>query len=133
FAVYGLQLAAAHLRLLPERDPHPHLYRMLRLIVDHLDDALAAAELMARFELMMLEDLGVGLDLGCCAATGWTEDLVYVSPKTGRAVSREAGEPWADRLLPLPQFLLGGERAVPDAASLAGSFRLTGYFLTRHV
>lgn len=133
FAVFGLQLAAAHLRLLPERDPHPQLYRMLRLIVDHLDDAAAAAELMARFELMMLEDLGFGLDLDSCAATGTTQELVYVSPKSGRAVSREAGSPWADRLLPLPGFLTRGERTVPDAASLAGSFRLTGYFLMRHV
>ena len=130
-AAFGLQLAAAHLRLLPERDPHPVLYRMLRLTVDHLDDPASAAELMARFELLVLEELGFGLDLSACAATGRSDDLAFVSPKTGRAVSREAGAPWAERLLPLPAFVAGGGR--PPFDQVMQCFRLTGHFLDRHV
>ncbi len=132
-ALYGLQLAAAHLRLLPERDSHPVLYRMLGLIVDHLDEPRAAAELMARFEMLVLEELGFGLDLSACAATGARQDLIYVSPRTGRAVSREAGLPWADRLLSLPGFLACEERVEPQPGELSNSFRLTGHFLARHV
>lgn len=132
-AVHGLQLAAAHLRLLAERDPHIALYRMLDLIIAHFEDAQAAAELMARFELLVLEELGFGLDLSVCAATGTRLDLVYVSPRTGRAVSRSAGEPWAEKLLGLPDFLRRSERSDPNFAQLEASFRLTGYFLARHV
>ena len=65
---------------------------------------------MARFELQLLSELGFGLDLESCAATGSTAELVYVSPKSGRAVSRAAGEPWRDKLLRLPAFLGEGER-----------------------
>jgi len=132
-AVYALQTLAAHLRLIPERDSHPGLYEMLAIAVAHLDEPLLAGELVARFELRVLEELGFGLDLTECAATGSRVDLVYVSPKTGRAVSREAGQPWADRMLSLPVFLLpfGGGRAEVEAVEAA--FRLTGHFLARHV
>src|SRR5687768_13297047 len=130
---FGLALAAGHLRLLPERDPHPRLYAALSVMLDCLDRPLLGAELMARFELLLLDEFGFGLDLGRCAATGATEDLVFVSPKSGRAVSRAAGEPYAERLLGLPGFLLGrhGENVGPDG--LADAFDLTGYFLERHV
>src|SRR5690606_8298420 len=100
-AVYGLQTLAAHLRLLPERDPHEDLYRTLALLVAHLDEPAAAGELIVRFELLVLDELGFGLDLARCAATGRGDDLAFVSPKSGRAVSREAGQPWAERMLPL--------------------------------
>lgn len=132
-AVYGLQLLAAHLRLLPERDPHLRLYETLKLLIGHLDDAASAAELVIRFELALLDDLGFGLDLSRCAASGSRDELVYVSPKTGRAVSRQAGEPWHDRLLQLPGFLGPGAGRPSDPAALDQAFRLTGYFLTRHV
>ena len=95
-AVYGLLTLAAHLRLLPERDPHAALYETLAIVIEHLGDPRSAAELVARFELLVLEELGFGLDLTRCAATGSVDDLAYVSPKTGRAVSREAGKPWQD-------------------------------------
>jgi DNA repair protein RecO (recombination protein O) len=130
---FGLALAGAHLRLLPERDPHPRLYEALTAVLDHLDHPGLAAELMVRFELMLLDELGFGLDLDVCAATGATDDLVYVSPKSGRAVSLEAGEPYRDKLLPLPAFLAGPATGEVEAAEIGAAFLLTGYFLERHV
>ncbi|MEJ8308421.1 DNA repair protein RecO [Agrobacterium larrymoorei] len=132
-AVYGVQAMGALLRLLPERDPHPHLYRALDVILDNLSDPADAGELFVRFELAVLNDLGFGLDLTECAATGIRSDLIYVSPKTGRAVSRAAGAPYADRMLALPPFL--GEAHAPsaDCQSLTAAFRLTNHFLNRHV
>jgi DNA repair protein RecO (recombination protein O) len=132
-ALYGIQLLAGLLRLLPERDSHPELYEATAAIVDWLDDPAIAGALLARFEMNMLDELGFGLDLEQCAATGGTEDLVYVSPRTGRAVSRAAGESYRDRLLKLPGFLVGEETARPGADDIAAAFRLTGYFLSRHV
>jgi DNA repair protein RecO (recombination protein O) len=126
-------LLAAHLRLLPERDPHWKLYETLRLLISHLADPEAAAELVIRFELMLLDELGFGLDLDQCAATGRNDELAYVSPKTGRAVSREAGAPWSDRLLPLPAFLKPGSGQRGDLPAIEDAFRLTGFFFARHV
>ena len=88
---------------------------------------------LVRFELAMLAELGFGLDLSRCAATGAADDLGYVSPKSGRAVSRTAGEPWHDRLLPLPAFLLDDAPARPSAGELAEGFAVTGFFLGRYV
>jgi DNA repair protein RecO (recombination protein O) len=130
---FGLALAGAHLRLIPERDPHPRLYEALQLLLDHLDRPQAAGELMVRFELLLLDELGVGLDLETCAATGSRENLAFVSPKSGRAVSREAGAPYGDRLFSLPAFLAGEADAAVDRASLDEAFQLTGAFLLRHV
>jgi DNA repair protein RecO (recombination protein O) len=106
-ALYGVGALALHLRLLPERDPHPGLYAAAIFLLDHLDEASLAPALFIRFELMLLAELGYGLDLSGCAATGQPDDLHYVSPKSGRAVSRVAGAPYHDRLLPLPGFLRG--------------------------
>lgn len=131
--VYGLQACAAHLRLLPERDPHPRLYETLGILLDHLDDPEGAGELFLRFELMVLDELGFGLDLSRCAATGVSEDLAWVSPKSGRAVSRQAGEPWADKLLVLPAFLLRVTNQRADGEALERAFALTAYFFARHV
>src|SRR5690606_20338778 len=132
-AVYGLQTLAAHLRLLPERDPHANLYDTLLVLLEHLEEPEVAGELVVRFELLLLEALGFGLDLARCAATGQVEDLAYVSPKSGRAVSREAGKPWADRMLPLPAFLQRGARLHADPTALEDAYRLTAFFLERHV
>jgi DNA repair protein RecO (recombination protein O) len=132
-AAFGLALAGAHLRLLPERDPHPRLYEALAVLLDCLDRVALAGELMVRFEMLMLDELGFGLDLDSCAATGSREDLVYVSPRSGRAVSRAAGLPHADKLLSLPGFLTGRTGATIDDAALKEGFRLTGAFLERHV
>ncbi len=132
-AVYGVQAMGALLRLLPERDPHPHLFEALGIILGNLHEPLDAGELFVRFEIAVLEDLGFGLDLTRCAATGATGQLHFVSPKSGRAVSREAGIPWQDKLLPLPTFLAEGSRHAADPDSLEDAFKLTGFFLNRHV
>ena len=107
--IYGTQTLASHLRLLPERDAHARLYDMAGALLDNLSDARMAGELMVRFEARLLEELGFGLDLTRCASTGATDDLVFVSPKSGRAVSRAGAQGYEDRLLPLPAFLLTGE------------------------
>ena len=131
-AVYGVTHLAALMRLLPERDPHEGLYDALSEILGRLDDAGAAAPMVVRFELQLLAELGFGLDLTQCAATGAQEELDYVSPKSGRAVSRAAGSPYAERMLRLPAFLREQE-ASPQGRDLADGFALTGFFLTRHV
>lgn len=125
--LYLSQLVCEHLRLLPERDPHDRLLGMALRLIDGPLDGVA----LARFELALLDDLGFGLDLTECAATGVTEDLTHVSPKSGRAVSREAAEPYKDRLLKLPSFLHARGNASPD--DIRAAFRLTGHFLDAHV
>jgi len=131
--LYALQLAAAHLRLLPERDPHQGLFETLAIILEHCDDPLISGELLLRFEVMMLEELGFGLDLKRCAATGSGDNLAYVSPKSGRAVSRDAGAPWADKLLAMPPFMISSTVRAASLAELTDAFRLTSFFFTRHV
>ncbi len=132
-AVYGVQAMGALLRLLPERDPHPHLYDALEVILDNLHNPADAGELFVRFELAVLNDLGFGLDLAECAATGARTDLAYVSPKSGRAVSRAAGAPWADKMFVLPAISRPEGNQAADFDSLSAAFRLTGFFLHRHV
>ncbi|KEA07435.1 DNA repair protein RecO [Agrobacterium rhizogenes] len=132
-AVYGVQAMGALLRLLPERDPHPYLYDALDVILENMQNPMDAGELFVRFELAVLNELGYGLDLGECAATGVRDDLAFVSPKTGRAVCRTAGAPWADKMLALPPFLAAGTVQAANGESLAAAFRLTGFFLHRHV
>ncbi|MBO88372.1 MAG: DNA repair protein RecO [Rickettsiales bacterium] len=115
---------------LPEREPHPNLFTSLQALLSVLPTAEWAAAYVA-WELFLLEELGFGLDLTACAATGVIHDLIYVSPKSGRAVSRAAGEDYRDKLLPLPQFLIGRGDARGNAIS--DGLRLTAYFLERHV
>jgi DNA repair protein RecO (recombination protein O) len=132
-AVHGVTYLAALCRLLPERDPHPAVFMELGDILDHCDERIAAAVLVSRFELNLLAELGFGLDLSVCAATGAKSDLVYVSPKSGRAVSRHAGEPWRDKLLRLPEFLQAAGPVAPHADEIVAAFALTGFFLARDV
>jgi DNA repair protein RecO (recombination protein O) len=133
-AVYGVTHLGSLVRLLPERDPHENIFEMVEGALDDFDDARHAATHLARFELAMLAELGFGLDLSTCAASGATEDLIYVSPKSGNAVSRGAGEPWRDKLLRLPAFLRDDEVVeVPSDEDLRDGFALTGTFLLRHV
>ncbi len=115
---------------LPEREAHPALWDATRALLDALPSE-SWATVYVHWELALLRELGFGLDLSACAATGVTEELCWVSPKSGRAVSRQAGEPWRTKLLPLPAFLLaGGEGRAED---LLAGLALTGYFLDRHV
>jgi DNA repair protein RecO (recombination protein O) len=130
-AVHGVTHLAALCRLLAEREPHTTIYGTLDAILDQLDDPLVAAAAIARFELAFLAELGFGLDLESCAATGTTADLVYVSPRSGRAVSRAAGEAYRDKLMALPAFLRDDDVSA-SAADLAAAFVLTGFFLDRH-
>ena len=131
-ALAGLHYLGQLARLLPERDPHERVYETLTLIAGRLDDAALAPALVARFEAQLLAECGFSLDLSECAATGTRDSLVYVSPRTGRAVSAAAGAPFRDRLLPLPAFLReGGLEAMPSAEEVADGFRTTGHFLAR--
>jgi DNA repair protein RecO (recombination protein O) len=128
-AIGSLATLAKHL---PERDPHPQLYYGALEVLGAFEDAGAWPTLLVRWEMLLLQDLGFGLDLSECAATGTDADLIYVSPKSGRAVSRDAGQPYSDRLLQLPRFLLEDDAAPTPADVLAG-FMLTGHFLERDV
>jgi DNA repair protein RecO (recombination protein O) len=129
--LYASQLLCDHLRLLPERDPHDRLLGMAVVALEGERSPRSLGAAIARFELTLLDELGFGLDLSACAVTGTTEDLTHVSPKSGRAVSREAAEPYLPRLLELPAFLVDGGDA--NARDLAAAFRLTGHFLDAHV
>ena len=129
--VYGVTHLAALCRLLPERDPHRELHAHLTEVLELLDEPLVAAAAMVRFELQILAELGFGLDLESCAATGTGNDLEFVSPKSGRAVSRLAAAPWQDRLFRLPAFL--SAEVEPSSNDIADGFALTGFFISRRV
>jgi len=134
--IYGIQMLASHLRLLPERDPHQQLYNAALVLLDNFEHPEIAASLMVRFELAMLEELGFGLELNKCASTGQQDQLVYVSPKSGRAVSKIAGAPYAERMLSLPGFLNRHEQdwaKVPQSNQIEAGFKLSGFFLERHI
>ncbi|MBN8889157.1 MAG: DNA repair protein RecO [Rhodospirillales bacterium 70-18] len=121
---------------LPEREPHPRVFDGLLHLLARLPQGAAQLSALIRWEADLLSDLGYGLDLASCAATGATTGLAYVSPKSGRAVSAEGAGTWADRLLPLPALLLPPTplRNAPDTpADWHAGLRLTGHFLARDV
>jgi DNA repair protein RecO (recombination protein O) len=131
----GLNTLTALARLLPEREPHGPLYDATNMVLQALCEGDHWPALLVRWELGLLNELGFGLDLETCASTGVSSHLIYVSPKSGRAVSRNAGEPYKDKLLLLPGFLLpgNGNGADPGQDDIAHGFLLTGYFLDKHV
>ncbi|MFL6862703.1 MAG: DNA repair protein RecO [Allosphingosinicella sp.] len=117
---------------LPEAQPYPRLFEALDGLLAAVEAAPRArswAAALVRYELLLLTELGFGLDLGECAATGSTEDLAFVSPKSGRAVSREGAGAYRDRLFRLPPFLAGGGEA--DWPDVFDGLRITGHFLAR--
>lgn len=120
---------------LPEREPHGNVYEAAEILLDAIltEDFTHWASLFVRWEAGLLEALGFGLDLSQCAATGSLDDLAYVSPKSGRAVSAQAGEPYRDRMFRLPGFLLGSQNAEPSMADIAEGLRLTEHFLLDRV
>ncbi len=132
-ALAGVNSLAALLQVLPERDPHPKLFGAALECLQRAGSAVFPASLV-HFELRYLHELGFGLNLSKCAATGRSDDLAYVSPRSGQAVTREAGEPYRDKLLPLPGFLLiGSEAANPGERDIIAGLTMTGYFLDTHV
>lgn len=117
---------------LPEAQPYPHLYEALDGLLSAVEAAPSAkgwATALVRYELLILNELGFGLDFSECAATGARSDLAFVSPKSGRAVSAGAAVEYADRLFPLPPFLLGGGAA--EWKDILSGLRITGHFLAR--
>ncbi|MDW4500521.1 DNA repair protein RecO [Sulfitobacter sp. D35] len=116
---------------LPDREPHPALYARTEALLDLLGEEDLWPLAYLRWELGLLEEMGYGLDLTRCAVTGTQEDLVYVSPKSGRAVSRAGAGDWADRMLPLPE-VLRGLGAAPDT-EIAQGLQTTGYFFDAHL
>jgi DNA repair protein RecO (recombination protein O) len=114
---------------LPEREPQPRIFEGLLHLIPRLPLGEAVLTELIEWELVVLSDLGYGLDFSMCAVTGRTDGLAYVSPKTGRAVTPDGAGEWADRLLPLPGFLT--RSAPPDAAGWRDGLRLTGHFLAR--
>lgn len=127
-ALAGLNALCGLLQFsLAERDPHPEFYDQTLLVFDLLADSPAWPLAYVQWELALLEEMGFGLDLTSCAVTGNTQELIYVSPRTGRAVSKDGAGEWADRLLPLPACL----RGVGDGTleGVGDGLRTTGHFL----
>ncbi|UOA33390.1 DNA repair protein RecO [Sulfitobacter sp. DSM 110093] len=130
-ALAGLNAVTALLSFcLPEREPHPALYRRTEALLDMLGQGDVWPLAYLKWELRLLEEMGYALDLESCAVTGVTEGLIYVSPKSGRAVSAKGAGEWADRLLPLPAVLDGG---AGSDAEIAQGLVTTGHFLTAHL
>lgn len=120
--------------LLPEGHPYPRIHPMLGSVLDLAelqDDRTIMLAALARFELLLLAELGFGLDLSTCAATGQTHELAFVSPKTGRAVSAAAGQPYSDRLFRLPALLMSSGPA--DAPDVTDALRITRHFVERNL
>jgi len=132
-ALAGLSAAAAVTAgALPEREPHPGAFLALEALIQALGDGDIWPAVFVRFEAGLLAELGFGLDLSKCAVTGGADDLVWVSPRTGRAVSAAAGEPYKDRLLALPPFLLSAQGRLRPGDIGAG-LALSGHFLASFV
>jgi DNA repair protein RecO (recombination protein O) len=132
-ALAGLSSAAAVLTAaLPEREPQPGAFLAFEALMEAFGRPEIWPAVLVRFEAGLLEILGFGLDLGRCAVTGSTDDLAWVSPRTGRAVSAQAGEPWKDRLLPLPRFLISAQEPI-QPGDIGAGLAITGRFLEQFV
>lgn len=132
-ALAGLAAAAAVAQgALPEREAHPGAFLAFEALMGAFEIPAVWPAIFVRFEAGLLEDLGFGLDLVSCAVTGSVDDLVWVSPRTGRAVSSDAGRPYADKLLKLPPFMLGAQAGLAEGDVRSG-LDLTGHFLEQFV
>jgi len=128
----GVSSMCAMLQVTSERQAYPRLYDTVMVLLEELGEAEVWLPLLVRFEMALLEEVGFGLDLSCCAATGATTELTHLSPRSGRAVSLTAAQPYLDQLFDLPNFLLNAQAAAPLDEIIAG-FTLTGHFLERRV
>lgn len=127
-------LCAVAMAVLPEREPHRALFEATEVVLEELGRGSGTwPALIVRWELGLLEELGYGLDLRACAVTGGRDDLAFVSPRSGRAVSRAAGRDFEAKLLRLPPFLLGSQAGVADRSEIRQGLALTGYFIGRHL
>lgn len=124
-------LCAIARETLPEREGFALVYDAFEILLANLDNPDIWPALFVQWEAGLLTAMGYGLDLGSCAATGTNDNLVYVSPRSGRAVSASAGEPYHDKMLALPSFMIGGRFITPE--DIAAGLRLTGYFLETRV
>ncbi|WP_396593071.1 DNA repair protein RecO [Brevundimonas sp. R86498] len=132
-ALTGLAAAAAVAQgALPEREPHPAAFLAMEALMGAFVLPEVWPAIFVRFEAGLLEDLGFGLDLSRCAVTGSMDDLIWVSPRTGRAVSADAGAPYADKLLRLPPFMLGAQAGLAEG-DIGLGLDLTGHFLEQFV
>jgi DNA repair protein RecO (recombination protein O) len=135
-ALIGLNaLTAIVIATLPEREAHNSIHKASELLLDAIasQDFAHWGTLFVRWEAGLLDELGFGLDFSECAATGTREDLEFVSPRSGRAVSRSAAAPYKERMLELPQFLLGSQNSEPTMADIRAGLKLTGNFLLERV
>jgi len=132
FALTGLSAACSVAGILPEREAHAGLFEAFTVLLDTMEGSDIWPAVFVRWELGLLSELGFGLDLTQCAATGTRDDLAYVSPRSGGAVSRAAGAPYADRLFRLPQFLVGSQAGLNEPDDVAEGLKITGHFLERH-
>ena len=128
----GLSSLCALMLITPERQAYPRLFDTVQIVLSALDDEALWPVLLARFEMALLDEVGFGLDLSSCAATGSIEQLEYVSPRSGRAVSRDAAQPYLDKMFPLPSFLTDPS-AEAEPEDVRHAFELTGHFLERRV
>lgn len=132
-ALAGLaSMSALLLEVTAERQPCLGLFEASDLLLDAMGNYQNWPALYIRWEMGLLAEMGYGLDLSQCALTGSHDDLAWVSPRTGRAASREAGAPFADKLLVLPPFLLGGQNK-PESGDIADGFALMGHFIDREL
>jgi DNA repair protein RecO (recombination protein O) len=131
FRLAGLATLSGLAQVLPEREPHPRVYGALRVVLEAMEDDNVWPALLVRWELGLLEEMGFGLDLSKCAATGSRDNLDYVSPRSGKAVCAEAGGPFRDRLYRLPAFLKANASA--SNKDVIDGLKITGYFLHRHI
>ncbi len=131
-ALSALNAACAlTLAVLPEREPHKSVYDAFAVMIEHMDDPDIWPALYVKWEAGLLDAMGYGLDLSKCAASGSNDNLTHVSPRTGRAVSASEAEPYLDKLLPLPGFLIDRKGVMPGA--IKDGLALTGYFIESRI
>jgi len=130
-ALVGLQTLVAYTKMLPERDSVGNLYKALCIVLDAMSNNDDWLELLIKWEMGFLAELGFGIDISKCVVTSSVDDLMYVSPKSRKAVSKDIGEPYKHKLLKLPSFLIDNKKS--KKTDVINGFLLTGFFLNKDV